>query len=276
MKPLFYIAPVVILLSCNKQQLQIDLSESDKVINAEGVITDQYETQYFEFNWSTNLGDHTPDYIDDMSFQIVTDDTTIQYVHDYQDRYRSSGKYQGIAGVGYEFQFSHSGEFYTAETIMPSPFSIDSVYFTSSYVAGGTKYCSMDDLRVQLDSESEQYFGYDIYQMNGIDFFTGDTIWEERKTAVYWVTPVLAAPNQIVRPPANNISSLHGDSSDFIVKIEIYALSNDVGEYLLDLQTFMNSGQANSQFFNPPAFFTNNAYGLAYGVSKKTVVFSPK
>jgi len=267
-QPYLYLIFGLILTSCIKQELSIDLTESDKFIKAEGTISDSLQTQYFEFNWSSDLEDETPDFIDDMSFQVVTDDSIYNYVHDFDGRYKSTVPFKGIAGETYSFEFSRAGESYSALTVMPSPFTIDSLYLD---LTGGNTSNSFDRIRIQLDSESEQYFGYDLYafqSFNGVD-----TVWDEILTPVYWVTPVLAAPNQIIKPPTVNFGQSFENFQT--IKMEIYSLSTDVGEYLLELQTYMNSGQANSQFYNPPSFFSNKAYGMAYGVSKKTVIFSP-
>ena len=268
-----YIVPLL-LVSCNKQELATSLSESDKVLNVDGFITNSNETQYIHFNLSSDLGDDNPDYLDDVAFQIVGEDETYFFTHDFQGRYKSLAPFSGVPGQEYEFQFVHDTEFYSAKTEMPFPMVVDSAFVVDSFYVGSTEtYDSyLESVRLQIDSEREQYLGYDIYQMDTVSPFSGDTIWTEIVTPVFWVTPVQAAPNQSIRLPTDQ--SFERLVANKPIRIDVYSISKDVGDYLLELQNYMNSGQANSQFFNPPSFFSGMVYGLLYGRTETRVIFS--
>lgn len=257
------------LVACNKQELTTNLSDSDKILNVDGFITDKNEIQYIQFNWSSNLGDDSPDYADDVSLQLMGEDEVYSFTHDFQGRYRSVNAFEGVPGQEYEFQFAQEGNLHAVRTKMPFPMVLDSAFIDSELEF----FNLVSDVRLQIDSEREQYLGYDIYEMDTISPFSGDTVWTEIPTPIFLVTPVQAAPNQIIRLPVNSSTDLLDGEKK--VKVKVYSISQDVGDYLLELADYMNSGQANSQFFNPPSFFSEKIYGMAYGRTESTIVFTP-
>jgi hypothetical protein len=254
----------VVLCACSEQNISVELTESDKVINAEGFITDNFETQYFEFHFSSDLGDETPPvFLEDVNLVVHTEDGDIVYDHDYQGRYRSRTPFQGNPGESYIFEFSQDGKSYYAETAMPYPCTVDSVYHISEFLDP----VDLDGVRITVSSLSDQYIGYNFYYFNHFD-----SSWQRISTPVYWVNPVVATAGQTINlnPPSVPFFYNYGDSA----RLDLISYSNDVGDYLLDLRTYMTTGQVNNQFFNPPSFYTGNAFGMAYGRIVDTHYFS--
>ena len=256
----YLLIAIALQTGCSKKTIDLDLTQHvDQKLVVEGRISNVVERQEFTCSLTSDFGATAPDAVTDADITIYTDEGIYHFSHSAGGLYGSDVPFAGIPGQTYSIEILWKGEIYDAETIMASPVYIDSVWSnTTSAIFQGTQ----QDIKVRLGSEADQYIRYKIYAP-ALDSITSDTIWTEYPVPVYWVTPVFAAPNQIVTLPAND-HYFHFDSTDRI-KIEVYSISTDIGEYLLELRDYMNKELPNSQYHNPPFFYSNDAYGMGYG-----------
>ena len=98
----------------------------------------------------------------------------------------------------------------------------------------------------------------------------GTQEWQEITLPVYQQFSLYPDTSQIITVPFDNATSpaLHiGDTLVVVSK----TLSNDVSDYLQGLQSYVTSEVLNSQYYNPPFYYSNGAYGLGYGTFIDTI-----
>lgn len=264
MRLVLFISVIVMLAACGKQELNIELTpHQNKKLTIEGTITDSTQQQIIKCSYTTDFGDSLATTVTDANIKVYTDEGVYSYSHLGSGAYVSDVAFAGIYGQDYEVVVEHDGNSHVALTKMPSPVYLDSV---SVYRTSTGLFSSTQVIDLTLGSEADQFIRYKLYQRE----ITGaDSVWQEIPIPVYWVTPVIAAPNQIIELPVEeNYLNLSGD-----IKLEVYSLSSDIGYYLLELSDYMKKELPNSQFHNPPYFYSNEAYGMFYGMCRDTIYY---
>jgi len=254
-------------ISCSSKLIEPKLtSHQDKKLVVEGTITDSIETQEFQCHLSSQFGSDTAEFVTTLSIKVYTDEGIYTYSHIGSGIYHSDVEFKGISGQNYFVEVVYNEITYSVETKMSYPIYINSVSTNYPSNPKPGQYLALSNIELNVASESDQYLMYNVYR--GTLYDTG---WFQLPTPNYWVMPVLAAPTQTVRlyAPDYYEQFYTGD----VIKIEVFAISKDVGEYLLSLRDYIEKELPNSQFHNPPYYYENGAYGLAYGYCYDTVVY---
>ncbi len=265
MKRFIYIVVLFFsLIGCDKNS-DFDLSDhTENKLVVEGYFTDQLEYQYFTATWTNNLGDEITEYVDDLSLEILGTGSDITFNYIENGVYESDIPFAGIPGALYEIKFIHDGIEHLISTKMPSPIDIVGSYTTNfNEWAEETYY---PNLHITASCNENQYLGHEVFVL--VQDSLPDSSWQKIDHPVYWVYEIHDSFSQnieLTRPTLYN-SDYWFDDGD-VLKIKIFALSKDVGEYLIQLKEFMTSESVGSQYLNPPFYYSNEAYGLGYGTS---------
>jgi hypothetical protein len=246
-------------MACSKQTIELELTpHQDLKLVVEGAISDSLEVQEFRCHLSTGFGNTEMEPVADASVKLYTDEGIYSFSHVDSGLYRSDVAFSGIHGQLYSIEVIYDSTTYTAVTKMPSPIYINGVTVNSE-INFFFKYIGIE---IDLASEANQYIRYKLFT-GTIDSILADTSWAEVPIPVYWITPVIAAPGQVVKLPAPDF--YYDFEPGQLLRVELYSLSQDVGDYLLSLRDYVNKELPNSQFHNPPYYYSGDAYGLGYG-----------
>ena len=245
---------VVAISSCKKNEIDVTLTpHEEQRIVGEGLISQHYDHQRFLFSLSNALGNEKQSFTNDPVLLMKTPEGIIHFISDTDGWYHSEIPFQGVPGEKYSIQFTHKGEIHEAKTTMPYPAGVNAVLLPDTTLA--TFPYSTGSLTLELTSDTAQYVHFDLFHKH-------DT-WTEIPIPVYQKHLLKQDSAQTVFLTIDNgFPLLHqGDSLLIISK----TLSKDVSDYLDDLQLYVTNDVVNSQYHNPPYFYTNGAYGLGYG-----------
>ncbi len=261
-----YLILLSVLISCSEKPIDLELSaHTNQKLVVEAGISPLFETQHIHCSLTSQFGADSSEAITDASIKVYTDEGIYTFTHTTAGTYASDLSFAGIPGQKYLIEVIHNAVLYTAETVMPSPVSI-----LGTSVYNGFEKGILDYIQVDIASEANQYFFYKVSKAE-LDSAGTDTLWTLIETPIYWVAPLVAAPTQTKRFYAPNNYQLFGPGD--VLRIEVYAVSNDIGEYLLSLRDYVQKELPNSQFHNPPAYYSPDAYGLGYGYCADTTLF---
>lgn len=252
--------------SCKKDTLEVDLTNHEnRHIVGEGYFTDSLMKHQFRFSLSTNLGDTDTAFVNEVSMLVKTPTEIIDYVNIGDGLFEAETAFKGEYGEDYTIQFSYNGTIHQIETEMPEPIEVldyEFVDFDSvSFIPPNS-----GPITIKLNSDRTQFLKFDLFR--GHTDFAGDTIWTKSPIPVYRVVNLSIGDSLNVIIPDDERFIAQGD----LAMLKTYIISKDVGDYLVRMRSYITSELVNSQFYNPPYYYSNSAYGLGYGTIVDSVV----
>lgn len=242
-------------LGCKKNEINVNLTpHEEQRIVGEGVITQHFDQQQFLFSLSNALGNEEQSLTNDPVLLMKTPEGVIQFISGSDGWYFSEVPFQGVPGSKYTIQFTYKGEIHEAVTTMPYPAEVKSLQLPDTNELPPPY--SINELTLILASDTVQYVH--------IDLFHKSDEWQEIPIPVYQKHQLNKDTNQALQLLLEgvNIPILNkGDSLLIVSK----TLSADVSVYLDQLQSYVTNDVVNSQYYNPPYYYSNGAYGLGYG-----------
>ncbi len=260
-----FVSVVISLISCDKNKIKID-SQIKKEIILNGKFSNIKEYQFFDIYYSQDLLALGQNYVDHANLKMIKEDSIFQFNHIGDGMYKSNIKFKGIAGKDYEINLTHKGIKSSVKTKMPHTLAVNN--FTLSVEDNSSTLLLLE---IDINSPVNQYFGYNLFISDSLGVLN-DTIWEEKEielTNIYQVNAGINAKIQL-----RDINLFLNDLDHATIRLEIYTLSNDVAKYLIDLKDFLHTQSTSNQSINPPFFFSNDHYGLAFGTSISTITKS--
>jgi len=258
-----------ILTGCTKQTLNLQLTQhTEQKIVGEGFFTDSLKKHIFSFTRTNNLGKENVIYADNVDLSIETPDGTIAFKKIGPGQYEAEEAFRGEYGANYTINFTYEGVVHSAETTMPHPIDTNAFFFENLDESGGLSI--LGSIAMNVNSPVDQYIKYELFKAD-IDFLPEDTVWLDTPLPVYRLTRINAGDNIYVNFNIDRNDSFYVRAGD-LIKVKVYTISDDIATYLIKLESYLTNELANSQFYNPPYFYTNNAYGLGYGTVVDSVI----
>ncbi len=257
----------LIFLSCDPEK-PVPVSDFDeKQLVVEGFFTDDTIQQELNVSLVNNIGDSTLVPVENFNLKLST--ISQQYPFDLIGGTKAvsqtafAGQEYGI----YELQFCYEGVCYKKDLEMPVKPIINSFEVTATQF-DSTNVGNQENLDVNLTVAKSQYVRYELFRMNTAGL---DTAWELMQQPFYWVTEVVQGSYDY------RLNERHLEHHKFTdlegVMIKVYSLSDETGEYLQRLQSFVQAEFTGSQYQNPPYFYPGNVHGIVYGTSVDSAIF---
>lgn len=254
---------VLVLFGCNKKPLNVNLTpHTEQKIVGEGFFTDSMMNHQFLFTLSNNLGKDNVIYADEVNLLVKTSGAIISFTRIDSGLFEADVPFKGEYGQDYTIQFSYKGTVHEVETKMPEPIVFNEYYFPEMDTFNNSIF--VENMSFNVSSDIEQYVKFDISTADPSQVSLEDTTWTEIQLPVYRVVKVPAGDSSVITLSLNNHERFNINDND-LIRLETSIISEDVGEYLLRLQNYVTSELINSQFYNPPYYYSNEAYGLGYG-----------
>lgn len=255
--------------SCEKSILDVNLTEhTERRIVGEGKFTDSLKKHQFQFTLSNNLGSTEQTYTSEVSMLIKTPEGPITFNRVGHGLFESEEPFKGEYGANYTIQFSYKGNVHEVVTVMPQPINVRSYNF---YESDSVIFSANGRISMVVDSPVNQYLKFDIYRADTLSL-ASDTIWNKMQLPVYRIARVFAGDSTIVSLPFEPKDFFYVVKGD-LIKLKTHTISEDVGLYLNKLRNYVTSELVNSQFYNPPYYYSNEAYGLGYGTITDSIIF---
>lgn len=259
----YYIALLIlIVLSCKKQNLEIELTTHfERKIVGEGYFTDSLKKHQFRFSLSTDFGDTSVTYVNNIDLVVKTPEGDRNFSNIGIGLYESDEAFKGIYGENYTFQFTYGGILHEVTTKMPQKIEVNEIYYQEFDASNG--FSGLGEIGLNISSPVDQYLRFSLYKgdYQGLGF---DTVWTEVPLPVYRIAKINAGDSLIVQLPIEPYDDfyLHHTS---LIKIKTWTISADVGDYLLRLKNYVQNELINNQSYNAPYYYSNEGYGLGFG-----------
>lgn len=240
---------ICLLLSCEKPTIEI--GESKKLININGIITNKTIEQLVHIEIIDNYYLQDPTFFNNAS--LIISSATSTYNHTYVDNgnYLSDVAYALSSDTTYDFKFMTENDEFNSSFTMPSPIIINSITNTSEF--------TKTEIFIDVTSSHSKYFKADIF-FGEIDSISQDTIWD------------IYNYDEKIFDCTNNSSILIVDKEgdfllyeDMIIKINLMSIDKKTADYLSLLYDYRKNISTTNQFVNPPKSDFTNANGLVYG-----------
>jgi len=256
-------------LSCEKQVYDKPLTAHvDRKLVANGRISPDQEQQCFILNWSSNLGDTATERINDATVRVVHGTEVYIYSNQGNGKYLSDSVFAGIPGDLYTISIGHESVNYTVNTHMPSPLEITQISLEQEVIVLNTVNA---DVNISLNSDAAQHFRYQVYVAD-FSALPNDTVWESLQLPLYQTVSIPSGPSVSRLNPASTLGQFEFNSGD-LIQVKVYSLSEDAALYLQNLQDYVTNELINSQFQNPPFYYSNGGYGFGYGTCVDSKVY---
>ena len=267
----------LVLLSftqCQKEPEDVILSpHTEEKIVGEGYFTEEFKKHRFKFTKSQGIDFSGKIQEENVSLLIKTPTGPITYSSIGNGVFESDEAFQGIYGEKYTVQFSYLGTVHEAETIMPDSVEVTDITFNSFFEEDSLFIPDSSNIDVTVSitksTPSTAYLGYEI--LNGTINTASDTIWEKYITPIFRIEALTQGFNSITLPIPATAEIFVKEGK--LIKVRTLVYSADVGDYLLRMKNYVESELINSQFYNPPYYYSNGAYGLGYGVLIDSAVY---
>jgi hypothetical protein len=274
----WYLFPVFVLVfyAC-KKDVPVPLSpHQNPYVVIEGMFTDSLKKHQFTFTLTSNLGSSDPSPATAENVQIETPTGVVNYVHLGNGLYESETAFKGIYGENYTISFNYQGKNHTVITRMPYPVNYSEFDFypiieTSYDSLGFSVPKSKPVIYFNAETPVEQYLSFKFFIAEQ-DYLPADTNWNEIEIPFYRIIRLKAGLNENINLPFDLSDQVYPLNTD-LIKIEFRALSKDFANYLLKLKDYEKGVASDDQFYNPPFFFSNEAYGIAFGTVIDSVIY---
>ncbi|MFT4601183.1 MAG: hypothetical protein ACI857_001361 [Arenicella sp.] len=269
MKVFYLLFLVSFITSCNQEEIIVVTNfEEDRLI-FDGFLTNEIETQYFKVSVANNLGDSTTYAVSDILFSINSASEYIPFNLVNGNTMQSQFPFKAWPDTTYTIDYCYKGVCGEKDFMMPRLISIEDALPVDLENFIQTNFPI--DLSISFGSSLNQWCRLDVYELDSVHL--GDSLWSLQPHPVYDVFEV------------NNSSSEYYIQSDLLpatgfnqgptfLKLKCYSLSQETGEYLNRLNTFMTGEFTGSQYQNPPYYFDDGTLGLIYGTVLDSVYIS--
>lgn len=252
------------LMACEKT-VDMELSDhSGEYPVAEGYITTSEQFQNFKIGWSTNTGSNEFDDASDFTLTVDTMGGEVSYTSLGNGNYISEIPFNAVPGKYYTISFSRNDTVRKVVTKVPDQVELVDVYFSEPW--DGLNI--MNNFQAIINSPVDQYVRFDLFELDKTKL--PDTAWTRLNLEVYETFYLNAGYNYIFVTEEVYGASFF-DTTD-VVKCQVYSLSDDVAEYLQELEVFMEREPKGSRFENPPFYYSNKGYGLGYATCIDSIV----
>ena len=260
MRKLIAILIIALAYSCNKQHNYSPSNFEDSVIVVKGHISDSIEIQQCQITFANDIGDTSLLACKNAEITVSSLSITNTFSHSANGTYLSDSPFALIPGSNYSIKITHNNKIREADSKMPYPINIDSAYNLGN-----------SHIHLVLHSPKEQYLYYEL-QIAHLDSLDADTVWQNVNSIDRNVIPIIEGEQDV------NLNAINYYGYSYIanypmIKLQIQTLNADVAKYLLYLHEFSSSASNLSESKNPPAYFSNECYGLLYGSQKYEVIF---
>ena len=249
----------MILLGCVPEKPVPISSFSEKQLVVEGYFTDEIKQHEFSVSLVNDIGDST--LLPVESFDLKLSSLTQQYPFDLVGGTKvvSQSAFSGDEYGIYELQFCYEGVCYKKEIEMPVKPVINSFQILNE-TTDTTMDAYFEDLDLNISVSKSQYLRYELFWL---DEFNGDTTWNFMPQPIYWTTKVVQGTYDY------QLNEKHIDHHNLAGRqgllIKVYGLSNETGQYLQKLESFVQDEFTGSQYQNPPYFYPGRVHGMIYG-----------
>ena len=257
---------VLVFISCNKYD-EIELTEHTNIqVSCEGVFTQENKYHTFTFKLSSGIGSGETEIPTGISMTIKTPTELISFTEVKPAQFRSDVPFSGQYGGDYNISFNYKDKTHSAHTKMPKFITIDSIKLdTANY---SDEYNGPPLVHAYFDNfEPDQYMRFELYTRDSLD----TNIWIPTKYPIYKTLKLPTGEDLRITLPLESgpIPFIQGTK----MKLKTFIISTDIGEYLKNIADYTNSQLSNGKDYNPPYFFSNNAYGLCYGAKTDSIIF---
>ena len=249
---------ILFSFSCKKKNIPVKLSpHTEQKIVAEGFITDSIQKQQFKFTLSNNIESDTILSANEVSLIVKTPDGVRSFSKIQDGVFESDEAFKGIYGEEYTIQFSYLGNVHDIKTKMPHPVKFNS--FSFYQFSEDMDIFDKKKFLMNISSDVHQYVRYEIFSATLSEEDT-DTTWVKHVQPIYQFLEITAEDSVEIKAPDLPFFPTKG----LLVKIKTYLLSPQVAGYLSKLEKYLTNELSNKQFYNPPYYYSNHAYGLGY------------
>lgn len=267
---------ILVIYSCEKDVIVPLTPHKNPYIVIEGMFTDSLKKHQFVFNLTSDFGSTQPSAATPENVQVETPTGSVDYIHLGNGVYESAAEFKGVYGENYTISFNYQGKNHTVNTQMPYPINYSEFDFYPIIDAGYDSlgfYVPKKNPVIYFNAESpvEQYLSYRFFIATQ-DNLPADTIWNKKAIPFYRIIHLHAGLNENIKLPFE-VSDYVFPSNTDLVKIEFRALSKDFANYLLQLKDYEKGVASDDQFYNPPFFFSNEAYGIGFGTVIDSVIY---
>lgn len=264
------LAAAFLFIRCKKDVIALSLTpHTEQKIIGEGFFTDSLQKSRFTFTLSTNIGDTNAVYANDVGLLIKTPDGPVSFSKISEGIYESDVPFKGVYGANYTIQISYRGDVHQIVTTMPSPVVINEV--SVSPQSGDTSFTNLGTIDLKISSPVNQFLRFELATADRLKL-PEDTVWNVIKMPVYRIAALSAGDSLNISLPINFNDQFYIKKGD-LIRLKTYIISQDVGQYLIELRDYVTSDLANSQSYNPPYYYSNSAYGLGYGVIIDSLIY---
>jgi hypothetical protein len=242
----------------------------------EGMFTDSLKKHQFTFTLTSNLGSSDPSPASAENVQVETPTGVVNYVHLGNGVYESETAFEGIYGENYTISFNFQGKNASVVTQMPYPINYSEFDFYPIIDPGTDSLGfaipkSKPVINFNAESPVAQYLNFKFFIADQ-DYLPADTNWNEIKIPFYRLIYLQAGLTANITLPFDASDQVFPTTTD-LVKIEFRSLSKDYANYALKLKDYEKGVSSDDQFYNPPFFFSNEAYGIAFGTVIDSVIY---
>ena len=265
-----YCTILVLLCACNKSSnLNVKLTPYDEQkIIGDGYFTDSLKKHQFLFTLSTDLGKNYKNYPTGVKFEIETPSGVQKFIDKGSGIFESEEMFKGNYGDMYTIRFTYNDTVHKIDTKMPFPIELNESYF---HEFGTDIFTSrLGTVGLNIKNTQIQYLRFDLFIADKTKL-PEDTVWIQTPLPVYRVAKLPVGDSVTVNLPIKVDDSFQV-SYDDLVMVKTYMISKKVGDYLINLEGYVTSESQNNQFYNPPYYYSNEAYGLGYGTIVDSIV----
>lgn len=274
----FILLLVMLISACNKETVILLSPNTNPYIVIDGMFTDSLKKHQFIFTLTSNLGTNNAVKASPENVQVQTPTDTVFYLNLGNGIYESEIAFQGIYGENYTLSFDYQGKNHEVMTQMPFPINYSQFDFYPNYNTSATTDSlgfsipkSTPTIYFDAESPTEQYVRFKFYIAEQA-YMPLDTIWNEIPLPIHRLIHLNAGLTENIHLPFEVSDQVYPLNTD-LVKIEFYAISKDFATYLLKLKDFEKGVASEDQFYNPPFFFSNEAYGIGYGTVIDSLIY---
>ncbi len=275
-KVYLFVLFILVIYSC-KKEVPVPLTpHNNPYVVIEGMFTDSLKKHQFVFSLTSNLGAKQSPAAMPEIVHVETPTGVVNYIHLGGGVYESASEFKGIYGENYTISFSFQGKNHQVVTQMPYPINYSEFDFypiiNIGYDSLGFSVPkSKPVIYFNAETPFEQYLSFKFFIAEQ-DYLPADTNWNEIEIPFYRIIHLKAGLNENINLPFDLSDQVYPLNTD-LIKIEFRALSKDFANYLLKLKEYEKGVSSDDQFYNPPFFFSNEAYGIGFGTVIDSVIY---
>mgnify|MGYP003575011788 CR=1 FL=1 len=258
MKPVkylyFFLMAILVFTSCEKV-IEVDVKDADKKYVIEGIVTNEAGGCLVKISQTKKLSDvNTFEGISGAQVRITDEKGVVSLLAE-----TGQGIYQsqlvGVPGTKYHLQVTIGGEVYTAQSQMPQPVTLDSLYISDMDMLGEKQYAT----NIEYTDPSEKGNAYRFVQY----------INEKKEKDIH------VQNDELTNGRRNTATLFSGDDnlqSGDVVMVELQSIDPVVYKYFYSLSRGGTGGNSTTPA-NPASNLSGGALGYfsAHTIASKRV-----